>query len=213
MSTAYEQVGRVHQKQRTRDALVAAARSLVAEGETPTVETAAERAHISRTTAYRYFPSQATLLAAAHPEITTESMLPPDPPADVGQRLELVVAAVTDLVRDTERQQRTMLRLSLDLDRPGSEDLLLRQGRVISWLEEALSPLTEKVGVNAVHALAVAVRSTIGIESYVWLTDVARVEPDEAIAIMRWNAGSLLVAAQHGSLPPTLSKHANRANR
>jgi len=206
MSTGYAHVGRVHQKQRTLEALVEAARALVAEGVTPTVEMAAERARVSRTTAYRYFPSQATLLAAAHPEITTASMLPPDPPADVGERLDIVVAAVTDLVRDTERQQRTMLRLSLEEGTPGAEDLLLRQGRVIGWLTEALAPLTDALGARTVDALAVAIRSTIGIESYVWLTDVAHVHPDDAVAIMRWNARSLLDAARHGSPPPSPSR-------
>ena len=44
MSTAYETEGRTAQKQRTRAALVAAARDLVAEGLTPTVEDAAEAA-------------------------------------------------------------------------------------------------------------------------------------------------------------------------
>ena len=91
MSTAYELNGRVHQKRRTRDALVAAARELVAHGDTPTVEAAAEAASISRTTAYRYFPNQHALLAAAHPETVATSMLPDDPPADVETRLDLVV--------------------------------------------------------------------------------------------------------------------------
>ena len=198
MSTGYELVGRVHQKQRTRDALMAAARALVADGVTPTVELTAERARTSLTTAYRYFPSQAALLAAAHPEITMTSLLPPNPPADVADRLELVVARVTDLVRDTEPQQRTMLRLSLDPERPGSKELLLRQGRVIGWLEEALAPLADDIGAAAVHALAVAIRSAIGIEAYVWLTDVAHVAPGDATNLMRWTARSLLDAARSG---------------
>ena len=208
MSTGYELDGRVRQKQRTRDALVAAARALVADGVTPTVELAAEHARISRTTAYRYFPSQAALLAAAHPEITTTSLLPADPPADVGDRLDLVVARVTDLVRDTEAQQRTMLRLSLEPERPGSDELLLRQGRVIGWLEEALAPLADDIGAAAVHALAVAIRSAIGIEAYVWLTDVAHVAPDDATAVMRWTARSLLDATRRGLLPPSIARTA-----
>jgi AcrR family transcriptional regulator len=213
MSMAYELVGRVHQKQRTRDALVAAARALVADGVTPTVELAAERAHTSRTTAYRYFPSQAALLSTAHPEITTASLLPPVPPTDVGERLEIVVARVTDLVRDTEPQQRTMLRLSLEPDRPGSKQLILRQGRVITWLEEALAPLADDIGAAAVHALAVAVRSAIGIEAYVWLTDVAHLAPHDATAIMRWTARSQLDAARRDSLPPPIAKTAvNKPN-
>jgi len=202
----YEQLGRVQQKHRTREALVAAARALVAEGVTPTVEMAAERALISRTTAYRYFPSQAALLAAAHPEITMVSMLPSDPPADVGERLDLVVARVTDLVRETEAQQRTMLRLSLERDRPGREQLLLRQGRVIGWLAEALSPLVDELGFDTVRALAVAIRAAIGIEAYVWLTDVAQLAPDDAVASMRWSARSLLDATQRGAPPPAVGR-------
>src|SRR6516225_5010817 len=112
MSMAYEEIGRVRQKGRTREALVAAARELVAEGDTPTVEVAAKRAGVSRTTAYRYFPSQAALLATAHPEIVTTTLLPTPAPDDVAERVEIVVARVTDMVVDTESQQRTMLRLS-----------------------------------------------------------------------------------------------------
>src|SRR5262245_5769259 len=216
MSMGYELAGRVRQKQRTREALVTAARDLVADGDTPTVEQAAERAAISRTTAYRYFPSQAALLAAAHPEITTTSLLPAKPPADVGARLDIVVGRVTDLVRNTEAQQRTMLRLSLEPARQGSRELLLRQGRVIGWLEEALAPLATDIGHDAVHALAVAIRSSIGIEAYVWLTDVAGVSPDDATAVMRWTASSSLDAARRGSLPPvanSVKKQRTRSGR
>ncbi|MCU1456443.1 MAG: regulatory protein TetR, partial [Actinomycetia bacterium] len=67
MST-YELDGRTQQKQRTRQALVNAAREQVARGLAPTVEESAEAASVSRATAYRYFPNQRALLAAAHPE-------------------------------------------------------------------------------------------------------------------------------------------------
>ncbi len=63
----YESTGRTAQKSRTRLALVAATRELLAAGLTPTVEDAAERADISRTTAYRYFPNQRSLLAGRSP--------------------------------------------------------------------------------------------------------------------------------------------------
>ena len=62
MSIPYElNGGRLAQKRRTREALIASARELVANGEAPTVEAAAEAASISRTTAYRYFPNQRAL--------------------------------------------------------------------------------------------------------------------------------------------------------
>ena len=67
MAVPYESTGRTRQKQRTRDALLEAAQALLAAGETPTVEQAADAAGISRTTAYRYFASQRSLLLAALP--------------------------------------------------------------------------------------------------------------------------------------------------
>src|SRR5919199_1422902 len=138
VSTPYELGGRAAHKQRTRDALVAAARQLVADGVTPTVEDAAAAARISRTTAYRYFPTKRALLVAAHPEVAAPSMLPPDPPDDPAERLDLVVTRFTAMIADTEAQQRTMLRLSLEEDEAQRGALPLRQGRAIGWIAEAL---------------------------------------------------------------------------
>src|SRR5688500_12179961 len=161
---AYEQNGRVAQKRRARDALVAAARELVAEGLTPTVEAAAEAASISRTTAYRYFPSQRALLGAAHPETAMESLLPPAPPRDVEERVDLVIASTTQLLLDTEPQQRTVWRLSLEADPAERAQPPLRQGRVIGWLEEALEPLSAEMPAPDRRHLALAIRSATGIE-------------------------------------------------
>ncbi|MEY2431077.1 MAG: hypothetical protein QOC92_802 [Acidimicrobiaceae bacterium] len=192
----YELNGRVAQKRRTREALISAARQLVAEGGvTPTVEAAAEAASISRTTAYRYFPSQRALLAAAHPETAIESLLPEDPPEDVAARLDLVVTAFTKTIVDTESQQRTMLRLSLEADPAERSQLPLRQGRAIKWIEEALAPLQPDVSAADLHRLAVAIRSATGIEALVWLTDVAGLSHDDAIDLMRWSALAMLTAA------------------
>lgn len=195
MSMAYEHNGRVHQKRRTRDALIAAAREMVASGETPTVEAAAASASISRATAYRYFPNQRTLLAAAHPETAFESLLPDDAPDDVASRLDLVVEAFTRMIVDTEAQQRTMLRLSLEAQPEERAQLPLRQGRAIKWIEDALTPLRERMSAAQVHRLAVAIRSATGIEALVWLIDVAGLSHEEATELTRWSAQAMLSAA------------------
>jgi AcrR family transcriptional regulator len=202
VSTSYEQHGRTAQKQRTREALIAAARELVARGEVSTVEAAAEVASISRTTAYRYFPNQRLLLAAAHPETERDTLLRVDAPADdVHQRLELVMEAFTRLVLETEAQQRTMLRLSLEP--PGKRgDLPLRRGRAIGWILEALAPLRSSMSEDAMRRLAVAIRSATGIEALVWLTDVAGLSRRQARERMRWTARALLRAALEGGPPP-----------
>jgi len=192
VSRSYEEVGRTRQKVRTRAALVAAARELIAAGgEVPTVAGAATAAGISRTTAYRYFPSQHALLIAAHPEIETTSMLGESVSDDVVVRVEAVVRRFLAVIVDTEPQQRTMLRLSLT-DRVEPGRLPLRQGRAIGWISEALEPWRERLGDDGVHRLAVAVRAVSGIESLVWLTDVAGLETPEAVDQMVWSATALV---------------------
>ncbi|HVK24046.1 MAG TPA: TetR family transcriptional regulator [Actinokineospora sp.] len=192
MSTPYELVGRSRQKLRTRNELIAAARELIARGgAAPTVEEAAAAAAISRTTAYRYFPNQKALLVAAHPETDTTSLLPPDAGDDVEERLRSVVTAFVTLVTESEPQQRTMLRLSLESDTTANE-LPLRKGRAIGWIEDALAPLLPRLTDEGVHRLAVAIRATIGIESLVWLTDVAGLPREQAAQLMQWSAEGLL---------------------
>ena len=201
MSTPYEEGGYVNLKRRTREALVAAAREIVASGHMPKIEDAAAAAGVSRTTAYRYFPNQAALLIAAHPEVGTESMLGSDAPTDPADRLDVVVDRVIEMILSTELQQRTMLRLSLDPDPERRAELPLRQGRVIPWIVEALDPLRPALGADEVRRVAVAIRSAIGIEALVWLTDVAGQTRDEAADTMRWSARAMFAAAQVGRVP------------
>jgi hypothetical protein len=195
MSISYDANGRVNQKRRTRYALVAAARDLVAEGTTPTVEQAAEAASISRTTAYRYFPNQRALLVAAHPETFTNSLLPDDAPDDVEARVALVIDAFTRSLLENEVQQRTMLRLSLEVDPAERAQLPLRQGRAIKWIEEALLPLDAEWSELERHRLALAIRSATGVEALVWLTDVAGLTRDDAAVMMCGSARALLRSA------------------
>jgi len=192
VSTAYEESGRTRQKQRTRNDLVAAARDLIASGgAAPTVEEAAAAASVSRTTAYRYFRSQRELLVAAHPEVELTSLLPADVGEDPEVRIRAAVREFMAMVVDTESQQRTMLRLSLE-DDTSPRQLPLRQGRAIGWFSEALEPVSDQLGADGVRRLAVAVRAVSGIEALVWLTDVAGLTRDEAIDQMVWSAVALV---------------------
>ena len=187
----YLRRGRVRQKLRTRDALIEAARDLVTRGVTPSVEETAEAAGVSRTTAYRYFPDQTALLAAAHPEIGAASLLDDTESADPVERLAVVLEHFIAATIQTEAQQRLMLRLSLDPDRAPSP-LPLRQGRAIGWFTEALEPLRSSLGDDMLHRLVLAIRSAVGIESLSWLTDVAGLSRPEAVELMTWSAQALL---------------------
>jgi AcrR family transcriptional regulator len=211
MSTPYEIGGRSSQKARTRDALVAAARDLIAAGDTPTIEAAAEAASISRTTAYRYFPSQRALLLAAHPEVAATTMLPPDPPEDPAARLDAVLRNFTSMIVATEAQQRTMLRLSLEADPVEPDALPLRQGRAIAWIAEALVGLRDELSEDELHRLVLSIRATSGIEALVWLADIAGLSRKEAVELMRWSAQALLQQAR--TVPPPTSPSPTPARR
>ena len=80
VASPYEASGRTEQKSRTRHALVAATRELLAAGSRRRSRTPPTAAGISRTTAYRYFPNQRELLLAAHPQIEHRTLLPADAP-------------------------------------------------------------------------------------------------------------------------------------
>ena len=202
MSTPYERTGRTNQKARTRNALIAAARQLLAEGISPTVERTADRAAISRTTAFRYFPNQRALLAATYPQLEAESLLGAPAPADPLARLE---AFAEQFMRHTlafEPELRAQLRLALDPGPRPPGELPLRQGRGIGWLEDVLSPLRGRIPVEELHRLVLAIRATLGIEALIWLTDVAGVSREQAVDIMRSSARTLLRAAIADAAPP-----------
>jgi AcrR family transcriptional regulator len=202
MSTAYEELGRTRQKQRTRSDLIAAARELIAQGgASPTVEETAAAASVSRTTAYRYFRSQHELLLAAHPEIDLVSLLPSDIGDDPEIRLLAVVKRFIAMTLEAEPQQRTMLRMSLDAaTTPGQ--LPLRQGRGIGWFEDALAPAVPQLSKAGVRRLAIAVRSAAGIESLVWLVDVAGLTREDAAEVMLSTARALVRDALSASNAP-----------
>ena len=104
---------RANQKERTRAALVDAARRLLSAGTPPTVADAAEAARVSRATAYRYFPTQDALFveltkvgpAVAPVERALAAMTSPD--AEV--RLLQLLDAFNPVVFREETTMRTAL--------------------------------------------------------------------------------------------------------
>jgi AcrR family transcriptional regulator len=194
MTVAYESTGRIAQKQRTREALLGAARALLAGGVAPTVEQTALEASVSRATAYRYFPDRDALIAAAYPEIEAESLLGPEPPSEAEDRLVIVLEALGRQLVAHETEFRAMLRVSLatPLEMSG---LPLRAGRAIGWIEEALEPLRGGRSPTEVHRLAIALRASFGIEPFVWLIDIAGLSQAEALEMMMETAIMRLRAA------------------
>src|SRR5215472_16462241 len=196
MSVPLQEGGRVRQKARTRDALVAATRQLLRDGVTPSVEQAADAARVSRTTAYRYFPSQRALLAAAFPQLDDHSLLGDQPPADVRERVALFAEKMTESILANEAEMRAMLRLSLDPQVP-LHAVALRQGRRTIWVADALAPLHCSLTRPRFEQLTLAIAATAGIESFVWLVDVGGVDRTTAAAILKSTCTALLEHELH----------------
>jgi AcrR family transcriptional regulator len=193
VTVPYEQSGRVNQKARTRQALIGATRELLAQGVVPTMEGAAGAASISRTTAYRYFPNVRALLVAAFPHVEQRSLLGPDAPEDPAERLKIVAEDHARRLLANEAQMRSVLRLSLEGVRP--PELPMHQDLRTAWIEDALSPLRGRMAEDELQRLIRGIGATLGIEAFVWLTDISGASREEAASIIRSNALGLLRSA------------------
>ncbi len=193
--------GRTNQKRRTRAAIVDAARKLLAEGTPPSVARAAQAAEVSRTTAYRYFPTQDALLV----EVAVN--------ADVDDLEELVASAdgndpvrhalrVLELfnrhVADAEVQYRTALRFYLDQwlaqVEAGDRSPEVREGRRRRWFEHCLDPLRDSVTEEAWDRVITSLCLLSGPEALAVLRDISRVDDERGRATVRWAAETLLAA-------------------
>src|SRR6516162_478032 len=104
---------RLNQRHRTRAALVHAAMQAVRRGETPTVESAAEDAGVSRAAAYRYFTSQqALLLETSLEEFNAPSSAGGIHSGPVESRVDAAVRGLLSMADHRESYLRTFLMCS-----------------------------------------------------------------------------------------------------
>ncbi len=203
--TTWREEGRVNQKQRTRAAILEAARHLLSEGQRPSVAEVADAALVSRATAYRYFPTQEYLLSEAALETARmdinhllEKAQPSDDPA---VRLDTLIRVLQQVILEREPTFRTLLQLSLEAQAASGQksevtEEQLRGGRRIGWVEQALSPLLSIFEKDPVtfRRLVAALSLCMGIEALVVLKDVCGLEAEEAVEVSRWAAQALLQA-------------------
>ena len=127
------------QKARTRKALLAAARALIARGAEVTVTSAAAEAGISKATAYRYFSDPAALVAeagldvvvASYEEVTADGR-------DLRARLAAISLYFYDLACDHEAAFRLFLARNLDASLTPARDRTRRGARRVTMYERAM---------------------------------------------------------------------------
>jgi AcrR family transcriptional regulator len=193
---------RANQKQRTRTAIVDAAIALLATGCRPTVSEAATAAKVSRATAYRYFPTQDSLLveAAAHgPVEPIETLVAAQTGGDARARFAELQAAFNALVGEEEAAMRMALRSYLDAWFAARERGTLapdvRQGRRMRWIAATLAPARGTLAPDTAQRLSAALALTLGIEPLMVMKDICRLDDAAARDTLQWMAKTLLEAA------------------
>jgi AcrR family transcriptional regulator len=203
-TTAYLDGGRVSQKLRTRDALVNGAADLIRRGQPVSVTEVADAARVSRTTAYRYFPTSEMLSAQASLFVagSIETQHLDDLLHGTGtpeEKLDAVIAGSDAMTATNESAFRSLLRYSLEANaasKGGSGKGLPRRPPFRrQWIEIALADVKKDLGAKRFNRLSGALSLLCGVESFVVLQDICAMSADEAREAKRWAAQLLLRAA------------------
>jgi AcrR family transcriptional regulator len=179
---------RDRQRARTREAIVSAASDLLRAGGTPSLDAIAERAGVSRATAYRYFPGLERLLS----EAVTDLLVPQDvlgagAPSDPFERLELLDGAFDKACRTGETGMRLALARAIGAG--------ARSDPRVALIEQALAPLAARLGKARLERLAQALSMVIGSEGFIALNDVAGLDETHAREVRQWTIDALVAAA------------------
>ncbi|MFL4946089.1 TetR/AcrR family transcriptional regulator [Streptomyces sp. MMS24-I31] len=195
--TAQAGTGRTNQKQRTRTAIVAAARELITTGAEVTMPAIARAALVSEATTYRYFPDLPSLIS----EALAGAWPPPAealaPLGDCADPVERVAFACEFLLRGVlARQGAVRAMISATITRPDSAGA--RPGIRFGLIDHALLPLEGTLAVADSEAFAQLKRDlavVVSAEALFTLTDLCRLDPEEAVTSAVRTATTLTEAA------------------
>ncbi|XUL89059.1 TetR/AcrR family transcriptional regulator [Streptomyces galilaeus] len=181
--------------ERTRTAIVTAARDLADTGSEITMPTVAAHARVSEATAYRYFPDLLTLLRAA---VMTQDLVEvlrartqsDDPVERIGQAAEVLGRAVL------RRQGAVRAVVAATIAKPStSRD---RPAHRFGLIEHALAPWAASCGPAHradVDQLVRGLALVISAESLFALIDLCGLPPEDAIASLVTTARQMTAAA------------------
>lgn len=197
------QDGRANQKRRTRHAIIEAAANLVRVGQQPSVAEAADAALVSRATAYRYFPTQRSLLIevglqAMHP--TAESLLRATPADDPEARFETVLRAVHGYMTSEEALFRIVMKVTqerwLESADRAEQDPVVREGRRLEHIDAVIEPLRSELDAEALARLRCGLALVLGIEPIAVLKDVCGLDAGQALEVLEWVGKSLIATSR-----------------
>ncbi|MDH6706642.1 AcrR family transcriptional regulator [Kitasatospora sp. MAA19] len=204
--------GRVNQKLRTRRAIVQAAVELMRTGRDVTMLGIAKSALVSEATAYRHFPDLASLLQEA---LAGQMPTPAEALASVADSrdpVERVAVATEHLLRTVLTYQgATRAMIAATITRPEAAEA--RPAMRFGLIDHALAPLDGTLGATdpaAVRQLKNDLAVVVSAEALFALTDLSRLDPEEAIASVVHTATTLTRAALDSAAPANGRRAARR---
>lgn len=170
------------------------------DGHIPSIAEVAVRCHVSRATAYRYFPSRSALITSVvDASLGSVRNAPPVQGEDAHERVQHVFKATFPRFQQFEPQLRAALQLALEqwaLQRAGLlEEEPYRRGHRVAILAGALAPLKGQLAPAVRDRLHRALSVLYGIEAYTILKDMWDVSEKEIERTVLWMADALIEAS------------------
>ena len=163
-------------------------------GRNPTLDEVAERAMVSRATAYRYFPSAEALVSETATERGMKALAEGWQPGD--DAVEGIGRAATELSKlllsdeiGLHVMERSFMTVWLE---SASHEMPLRPGRRMSYIEPMVDALKKQLTPAARKRLKQALAMVMGTEALIAVRDIGRASADEALDAVAWAARSLV---------------------
>ncbi|RAG85534.1 TetR/AcrR family transcriptional regulator [Streptacidiphilus pinicola] len=196
-TTPQASTGRVNQKLRTRRAIVQAAVELMRSGREVAMPEVAKAALVSEATAYRHFPDLVSLLQEA---MAGQMPSPAEALASVADSrdpVERVAVATEHLLRTVLTYQgATRAMIAGTITRPESAGA--RPAMRFGLIDLALAPLDDTLAATdpaALRQLKNDLAVVVSAEALFALTDLAHLDPEQAVASVVRTASTLTRAA------------------
>jgi AcrR family transcriptional regulator len=185
---------------RMKRMLLDTAMELMQRGIVPSVSEVAEAAEVSRATAYRYFPHQASMIQASVDEALGPILAWSSDSPDSEERIADLLAFAYPRIDAFEATHRATLLLSLHqwtrrtAGTLGDETEIVR-GHRKRLLANAVAPLRARLGRTAFDRLTQSLSLIFGTEAFIVLKDIWGLDGDESRRVAIWAANALVRAA------------------
>ncbi|MDR6570809.1 transcriptional regulator, TetR family [Chitinophaga ginsengisegetis] len=181
--------GRIAQKLKTRETLIAVANTLLLQGKDISVELVAKEAGISKATAYRYFTGTEVLRREASLQLkakTSDDLFANIPEKDLKARVNKLIDYHFELFTKNETEFRLFLS-SVISESIHPKSGYSRAGRRIVLIEEALKPLRKTTDPATFKHMVNALSIFFGIESITVLKDLCKLDNEAILETWRWS--------------------------